>query len=120
MKTIKQGAVWLLSAACAVLLVLLMLFYRSEAKDAQKLSQELTQELVLAEEALDERMQLEAKQSITLESGRKAKAAGQEKTDASIKVIKRKGSSTPLDSNTIEQLRLRSGQVRASALSAQP
>lgn len=116
MGKLKQGALWLLGAVCAVLVVLLMLFYRSEAQDAQKLAQELTQELVKAEEALDDRIALEAKQNELVAGGRVSKATSQEKTNASIKVVERKGSSNALDSDSIEQLRLRSSQARQAAL----
>lgn len=116
MEYVKKGAVWLLSAVCAVLLVLLMLFYRSEAKDAQKLAKELTQELVKAEEALDDRIALESKQNEIVAAARNTKAVGQEKTNAAIKVVEREGSRIPLDVHSIEQLRLRSSQARQAAL----
>lgn len=116
MAMIKQGALWLLGALCAVLVVLLMLFYRSEAKDAQKLAQELTQELVKAEEALDDRINNEVKNNELVAGGRGKKATAQEKTNASIKVVERQGSSNALDSDSIEQLRLRSSQTRQAAI----
>lgn len=100
-----------------VLLVGLMLFYRSEAIDAEKLAQELTHRVVQLEETLDVRIENEKNTNAVVASGRKVKAASKDKTDASIKVIEQSGSGVVMADDITQQLYLRSNQVRASSLS---
>lgn len=115
--TVKTLLFWLVGALSAVLLVGLMLFYRSEAQDAEKLAQELTHRVVQLEETLDARIENEKKTNSVVADGRKAKATSKEKTDASIKVVHEQGSGVVMDDTVTQQLQLRSNQVRASSLS---
>lgn len=106
----------LCAAVCLIIIVGLMLFYRSEAQDAQKALQETTAELVRVEEKMDsfiaESKYIQAK----VADGQKAKVAAGSKTNASIKVVETKGVRSPLDGDSIGQLQLRSRQVREAAL----
>lgn len=115
--TVKTFLLWLVGALSTVLLVGLMLFYRSGAEDAEKLAQELTDRVVQLEETLDIRIQNEVKSNAVVASGRKEKATIKDKTDASIKVVEQTGSGVVMADDITQQLQLRSNQVRASSLS---
>lgn len=106
----------LCAALAVVLLVGLMLFYRSEAQDAQKALQETTAELVRVEEKMDSFIAESKFNQSKVAEGQKAKTAAGSKTNASIKVIETKGIRSPLDGDSIGQLQLRSRQVREAAL----
>lgn len=114
---VKTVLLWLVGALSAVLLVGLMLFYRSEAEAAETLSKELTERVVQLEETLDTRIKNEQVNNSIVSEGRKAKATIKEKTDASIKIVEQSGSGVVMADDITQQLQLRSNQVRASSLS---
>ncbi|SGZ41914.1 hypothetical protein BN109_053 [Yersinia phage phi80-18] len=114
---VKTVLLWLVGALSAVLLVGLMLFYRSEAEDAETLSKELTERVVQLEETLDTRIKNEQVNNSIVSDGRKAKATIKEKTDASIKIVEQSGSGVVMADDITKQLQQRSNEVRASSLS---
>lgn len=113
------GLKWLVAALLTAFLILMMLFYREEAKDAQDKLQDVTQQLIEARGQHESFVvEQELLQSI-MAYGKVAKDASKVKTDEAIKEHRSKGTPVYVTGPSLDILHQRSGEVRKAALSAQ-
>lgn len=112
---IKKVAIWAVGAVGAVVVVLMMLYYRDESQQLEKDLKRVTNELVATESKLDKALTDNALIMAQVASGEKAKANSRSKTDESIKALGDSGRGSPLDGNIIRVLQQRSNEVRKAA-----
>lgn len=119
--TVKKDMLWtalkyVVAAALTVFLVLMLLFYKSEAEDAQKQLQTVTQQYT---DALEQHesfvVEQELLQSI-LSAGKAAKDTSKVKTNEAIKKQVAEGTPVRVTGVSLDLLQQRSREVREAAI----